>query len=352
MYSLEYGNKSDMPLNIQMQQALYKKNIGTIYKLLHKGVDVNVRGKFGQTPLIFAAQMGNYLLTHKLISMGANLELSTYYPISEKQKSKENSFNFVNTNEETALWWAAKNGNLEVVKILLKNGAEVDRNRLGPSPLMEACKHGYLEIVLQLLKYKMDVNYICFDKVDYDFTFPLKEAVRYKYKNIVILLLEQNINFHIGKCSISVFEIATIRKYSNILGILIKNLEIRNKLDEYMEHLSKCLIIAGRIGSKSIMTLLIEKGVDINVLDIDENNTLMEICKTVYDELAELMIEVGINLKQRNIYGEDALMIAIKNDNIVMANMIYEKLKEDDEYIDGLRKLDDEKITEYLGKVS
>ena len=47
------------------------------------------------------------------------------------------------------LWWAAKNGHEEIVKLLLENGAKIDGKdeNLHSTPLFQAAENGYEAIV-------------------------------------------------------------------------------------------------------------------------------------------------------------------------------------------------------------
>lgn len=69
----------------------------------------------------------------------------------------------VNQNNQgkvfTALCAACLNGKLDVVKLLIKSGANVNAiNKDGYSPLFVACENGYDNIVQFLLSAGADVN--------------------------------------------------------------------------------------------------------------------------------------------------------------------------------------------------
>ena len=67
--------------------------------------------------------------------------------------------NFQDKNGYTALIWASINGYLEVVKLLLLNGADVNIQTIwGDTALMFASCYGYLEVVKLLLLNGSDLN--------------------------------------------------------------------------------------------------------------------------------------------------------------------------------------------------
>lgn len=114
--------------------------------LVEKGADVNLGYKGGDTVLINAVR-GEFLEAVECL-----LDL--------KHISKLNLDQF-NGHNESALMIACKQGNLELVELLLKHGAKTDGPIHKVTPLMLACEKGSLEIVQQLLKNGADVNVNC-----------------------------------------------------------------------------------------------------------------------------------------------------------------------------------------------
>tara|TARA_B100000614_G_scaffold7625_1_gene7169 strand:- start:72594 stop:75365 length:2772 start_codon:yes stop_codon:yes gene_type:complete len=99
--------------------------------LLEKGSDVNMKDREGMTALIYAAKNGYLDLCKFLIDKGADVNTKI---IKEKKGEKETSIWSTQCTERvykkesgsTALICAAGNGYLEVCKLLLERGAEVD----------------------------------------------------------------------------------------------------------------------------------------------------------------------------------------------------------------------------------
>jgi ankyrin repeat protein len=102
--------------------------------------NVNTQDRHGHTPLIDAAKQGDVEQVKDLMRRGADVGAR-----SEKGK--------------TALHYAAANGHVEVVKFLLTNGAEVDaRDRDWHTPLMLAAIYGCNHTVQALISAGADVH--------------------------------------------------------------------------------------------------------------------------------------------------------------------------------------------------
>ncbi len=97
------------------------KNPAVLDSLVQCGASVNVSDKLGLTPLMWAAYDNNNSLLVKLLSLGAEVSLRN--------------------NGNSALIIAARQGNLEGLKILVKAGGNVNsRDKDGKTLLMLACR--------------------------------------------------------------------------------------------------------------------------------------------------------------------------------------------------------------------
>lgn len=72
--------------------------------------------------------------------------------------------NKINKKGETPLYWACKNNNFELVKILIKYGAKKSINTINCSPLLAAYENENKQIMKYLLENGADIN----QKVDKD----------------------------------------------------------------------------------------------------------------------------------------------------------------------------------------
>jgi ankyrin repeat protein len=92
-----------------------------------------------ETKLHWAARTGNVELLRKLILVD----------------DENGNVEALDMNASTPIFEACRHNHLDIVKILLKekNADIVIRNRLGESPLLLACKHGNIELTLLLFEH-------------------------------------------------------------------------------------------------------------------------------------------------------------------------------------------------------
>jgi ankyrin repeat protein len=99
----------------------------------------------------------------------------------KKALNRVEDINTKNDYSWTFLFTAVQRGNLEIVKILVENGANVnitDYNRNTPAIL--AAKYGFLDILKYLVEKGADIN-----MMDYDGITPLKAAEKYGRSEVV-----------------------------------------------------------------------------------------------------------------------------------------------------------------------
>src|SRR5882757_4642262 len=92
------------------------------------------------TPLHFAIIHGHFNVVELLVKSGANV-------------------NKPNNNLETPLGLAAHHGRLDIAQLLLKSGSSIHfQDSIGSTPLHRAAEHGHLDIVVLLLNSGADFN--------------------------------------------------------------------------------------------------------------------------------------------------------------------------------------------------
>jgi hypothetical protein len=161
-----------------MRSAIEKGKIGIVRALLESGVRIGHYDKNDITPLFQASSDGNAPIVKALIEAGAKVdELNEYYLFDDNDLMlAENDANYEfsesSTDLSTALYIACANDKIDVVKLLLKAGANPDiPNSKGTTPLSISTQHGNIFIIKSLLAANADVN-----KADMDSRTPLYYA--------------------------------------------------------------------------------------------------------------------------------------------------------------------------------
>lgn len=143
-----------------MMEAATIGNTAVLKLLLNAGADVESTNKEGQTALMAVARTGNVEAAELLLKKGARIDSVEQW------------------GGQTALHWAAAQSQPDMVKLLVKRGADVNAravirdwqrrvtaegrpknmNRGGFTPLLYAAREGCIECGKALLKGKADIN--------------------------------------------------------------------------------------------------------------------------------------------------------------------------------------------------
>jgi ankyrin repeat protein len=159
-----------------LHNAVSKENLAMVTVLTAKGatVDVATQDKHGFSPLIIASIKGNAELCEHLLKHQASTE-------------------FVDSQQKTALHYAAKDNHLEIVKLLVENNANVSAvDSFKRTPLHEACNTNSIDVVRYLLSKDADIEL----QDDHGFT-PLHISVFNGSAEAAIALIEKGANLNV-----------------------------------------------------------------------------------------------------------------------------------------------------------
>ena len=189
--AIKHGNKAIIDIIMQRAKAALKNNAGEaplflaldlkdfhlMKQLLENGADIN-RKSNGITPLSKAVELNDYKLVGFLVKNGAipniandNGEIPLYlaakngYDIISgiliaKSPDAYSDANWTSLIGETLLNIATANGHLEIVNLLIRNGAEVNTtDHLDNTALCIAAAKGYDSLVEVFLQNEADVNH-------------------------------------------------------------------------------------------------------------------------------------------------------------------------------------------------
>jgi len=192
---LEYG------ANVQVGESFHQvtplmaacnvENYDIVLLFLHGGANINVRSVDGKTALIQTARIGNLNVFQLLLEWGADkslydeqaknalmyacsenrISIVQYLMTPQEQQQQSTSSSPIDLSittgvndykVDTALWYAAASGHVEIVQLLLDGGAWIEYRQDGTiystTPLMEACEWGHVDVVETLLYYGAQVD--------------------------------------------------------------------------------------------------------------------------------------------------------------------------------------------------
>ena len=154
---------------------------------------------------------------------------------------------------------AANKGNIEVVKLLLKENADVNiQDKNGVTALMLASLNGHTHVVELLLKENADVNI----KNKQGMT-ALNLASLKGHTHVVELLLKDNANVNIqDKNGVTALMLASLKGHTQIVELLLKenadvNIQKKDRLT--------ALVGASENGHVQVVELLIKNNADVNI---------------------------------------------------------------------------------------
>lgn len=148
-----------------IHSAVGYQNLADVKNFIVAGVDVNAKDGYGNTPLLLAAQNGNYAIASYLIENGAEVNAqntegwtallyASFYeslPLATTLIEHKANLNLQNKEGWTALTYAVYYGRKSIAKILIENNADVNlTNNLGYNALTYAIQFEHADIAEML----------------------------------------------------------------------------------------------------------------------------------------------------------------------------------------------------------
>ncbi|KAF7285836.1 ankyrin repeat and KH domain-containing protein 1-like isoform X5 [Rhynchophorus ferrugineus] len=280
-------------------EACTDGDVGTVKKLLTEGRSVHETSEEGESLLSLACSAGYFELAQVLLAMHANVEDRGI------------------KGECTPLMEAASAGHLDIVRLLVHHGADVNaQSTSGNTPLMYACAGGHTEVVKFLLENGANVE----DHNENGHT-PLMEAASAGHVGLAKILLSHGagINTHSNEFKESALTLACYKGHLDMVRFLLEaGADQEHKTDE----MHTALMEASMDGHVEVARLLLDSGAQVNMpTDSFESPLTLAACGGHVD-LAMLLIERGANIEEVNDEGYTPLMEAAREGHEEMVHLL------------------------------
>jgi len=254
--------------------------------------------------LVEASNMGNLEQVKSLIKQGADI-------------------NFKSNAGITALMKASQGGDLEIVKLLIKSGADIHiKNKRGQTALTWTAGFGRLEVAKFLIKSGADVK-------DYSAYMALQFAIFDKNTKYVKLLVDGGVDVNTipDDESFTPLMKASQKGYFDIVKILVSAGADVNVKDKYGQ---TALILTASwptgFDRLDIVKLLIEAGADVNIKNNYGYTALMrESSDYANMHIIRYLVKSGADIHAKANDNETALMIAAENGQLAVVSFLISK---------------------------
>lgn len=197
-----------------------------------------------------------------------------------------------NFNHDSTLHYAAQNGHLDILKLMLDLGVQMTANDDGEYPIHRAASGGHVDVVVELLGRDVEIN-VLKDR-DHKFT-PLLCAVNNSKELVVMELLKRGANPHIEVDIFSSMMLAAASGNITIVKELVKaGCKVKFESKEERKKNSKIIFLAIENGNTEALEFLLQNGATCFIEeDLRGKSPLEFAIKKGRDECAALLVKYG-----------------------------------------------------------
>ncbi|XP_054964253.1 kinase D-interacting substrate of 220 kDa isoform X12 [Pan paniscus] len=254
----------------------------------------------GQTPLMIAAEQGNLEIVKELIKNGANCNLE-------------------DLDNWTALISASKEGHVHIVEELLKCGVNLEHRDMGGwTALMWACYKGRTDVVELLLSHGANPSVTGLYSV-----YPIIWAAGRGHADIVHLLLQNGAKVNCSDKYGTTPLVWAARK--GHLECVKHLLAMGADVDQEGANSMTALIVAVKGGYTQSVKEILKRNPNVNLTDKDGNTALMIASKEGHTEIVQDLLDAGtyVNIPDRS--GDTVLIGAVRGGHVEIVRALLQK---------------------------
>ncbi|XP_035883522.1 kinase D-interacting substrate of 220 kDa isoform X2 [Phyllostomus discolor] len=278
-----------------------EENIPALKALLEKCKDVDERNECGQTPLMIAAEQGSLEIVKELVKNGANCNLE-------------------DLDNWTALISASKEGHVHVVEELLRCGADVEHRDMGGwTALMWACYKGRTEVVELLLSHGANPSVTGLQHSVY----PIIWAAGRGHADIVRLLLQNGAKVNCSDKYGTTPLVWAARKghLECVRHLLASGADV----DQEGANSMTALIVAVKGGYTQSVKEILKRSPNVNLTDKDGNTALMIASKEGHTEIVQDLLDAGTYVNMPDRSGDTVLIGAVRGGHVEIVRALLQK---------------------------
>ncbi|KAN0137681.1 Ankyrin repeat-containing domain protein [Lactarius tabidus] len=371
-------NEKGLTPLLQALQGRREGHRDIIQLLLDHGANVNMHDKRRNTPLHFAASEGHFEVARILLEHGADVNSQNDEGLTPLQQASQGqhleyrevirllldcdaNVNMRDNNGNTTLHFAASEGHLEVARMLLERGADVNSqndegltplrrasqvqregksdimqllldhgadanlyDKRGNTPLHFAASEGHLEAARMLLRLEADV-----DSLNDKGLTPLQQASqgqRRGHRDVVRLLLGHGaiVNLYDIRRNTALHFTASEGHLEVARMLLERGADVNSQNDEGLTPLQRASQVR-REGQQDIMRLLLDHGANVDMHDNSGNTVLHFAASEGHPDIMQLLLDCDANVNMRDNSGNTALHFAASKGHFEVIRMLLER---------------------------
>lgn len=330
----QFIDSQDQDGNTLLKIAVLNSQANIVKTLLDEGADVNAPDSTGTICLLTAVDIGNKDVVRLLVDRGSylngrndNYETPLSLAVAKKNADvvsilldKHANVNITDSFGNSPLHVAVANGDLQICKLILEKGKDVEldlQNVEGYTPFMLALINSHEEIATLLCEHNCDGSIAGADAIP-----PLLVAVQKKYYKVASALIKQGVEVNVSDKNHLTPLVCALENKSEAMA---KELINADASVEVTQANKSPLHLAAELGSKPLVLSILDRGVDINSLDVNEDSPLVVAVKNQHEDVSRLLVERCTN--KEFLY--KALRIATMKCNKEIVKMVLSSMDTD-----------------------